>query len=115
MAVNLVDNVRDVLDGLPVRSTHCWLNSSVALYWIQGQGEYKQFVENRVQKIHSHKEVAWRYVPTADNPADLASRGGHVEEADVVAWTKVAWVSRTLASRCTKRGVRRKPNLYRKC
>ena len=83
MAVNLVDNVRDALDGLPVRSTHCWLDSSVALYWIRGQGEYKQFVANRVQKINSHKEVAWRYVPTADNPADLASRGGHVEEADL--------------------------------
>ena len=37
---------------------------------------------DRVLKINSHKEVAWRYVPTADNPADLASRGGHVEEAD---------------------------------
>ena len=83
MAVNLVDYVRDALDGLPVRSTHCWLHSSVALYWIRGQGEYKQFVANRVQKINSQKEVAWRYVPTADNSADFASRGGHVEEADL--------------------------------
>lgn len=58
MAVNLVDNVRDALDGLPVRSTQCWLDSSVALYWIRGQGGYKQFVANRVQKIISHKEVA---------------------------------------------------------
>ena len=91
MAVNLVDNVRDALDGLPVRSTHCWLDSSVALYWIRGQGEYKQFVEHRVQKIHSHKEVAWRYVPTADNPADLASRGGHVEEADLW-WHGPRWL-----------------------
>jgi len=32
MAVNLVGNVRDALDGPPVRSTHCWLESSVALY-----------------------------------------------------------------------------------
>ena len=50
MAVNLVDNVRDALDGLPVRITLCWLDSSVALYWIRGQGDYKQFVANRVQK-----------------------------------------------------------------
>ena len=27
--------------------------------------------------------MAWRYVPTKDNPADLASRGGQVEEADL--------------------------------
>ena len=32
MAVNLVANVRDALDGLPVTNTHCWLDSSVALY-----------------------------------------------------------------------------------
>ena len=36
MAVNLVANVIDVLDGLPVTNTHCWLDSSVALYWIRG-------------------------------------------------------------------------------
>ena len=103
MAVNLVDNVRDALEGFPVRSTHCWLDSLVALYWIRGQGDYKQFMENRVRKINSHKEVAWRYVPTADNPAELASRGGHIEEAEEA-------VSRTLASRCAKQAVRRKPN-----
>ena len=91
MAVNLVDNVRDALDGLPVRSTHCWLDSSVALYWIQGQGEYKQFMANCVQKINSHKEVTWRYVPTAENPTDLASRGGHVEKADLW-WHGPKWL-----------------------
>lgn len=79
MAVNLLANVRDALNGLPVNSTHCWLDSSVALYWIRGQGEYKQFVSNRVQKINSHKDVKWCHVPTADNRADLGSRGGHVE------------------------------------
>ena len=34
MTVNLASNVRDALDGLPVAKTHCWLDSSVALYWI---------------------------------------------------------------------------------
>ena len=91
IAVNLVDNVRDALDGLPVRSTHCWLDSSVALYWIQGQGEYKQFMANCVQKINSHKEVTWRYVPTAKNPTDLASCGGHVEKADLW-WHGPKWL-----------------------
>lgn len=64
MAVNLVANVRNALDGLPISSTHCWLDSSVALYWIRGQGEFKQFVANRVKKINSHERVTWRYVPT---------------------------------------------------
>lgn len=36
MAVNLVANVRDALDGLPISSTYCWLDGSVTLYWIRG-------------------------------------------------------------------------------
>ena len=46
---------------------------------------------NRMQKINSHKEVIWRYVPTADNPADLASHQGHVEEADLW-WHGPRWL-----------------------
>ena len=48
MAVNLLSNVQDALQGLPVTSLHCWLDSSVALHWILGGGDYKQFVANRV-------------------------------------------------------------------
>ena len=39
-------------------------------------------MSNCVQKINSHHGVMWCYVPTAENPADLGSRGGHLEEAD---------------------------------
>ncbi|KAK3745904.1 hypothetical protein QZH41_000285 [Actinostola sp. cb2023] len=57
MAVNLVTNVSTAIQGFPVSTVHCWLDSTVALHWIQGQGEYKQFVENRVRKIKSHQGV----------------------------------------------------------
>jgi hypothetical protein len=50
----------------------------VALYWINDQGEYRQFVANRVQKIRQHENVTWHHVPTAENPADIGSRGGKV-------------------------------------
>ena len=92
MAVNLITNVREALEGLPLTSMHCWLDSSVALYWIRGQGEHKQFVSNRVQKINSHHGVTWRYVPTAENPADLGSRGGRLEEADQW-WNGPKWLA----------------------
>ena len=85
-------HVSDALEGLPLRSTHCWLDISVALYWIRGQGDYKQFVANRVQKINSYKEVVWRSVPTADNAADLASRGGRVEDSDLW-WHGPRWLA----------------------
>ena len=94
MAVNLFTNVRDALDGLPVHNTHCWLDSSVALYWIRGQGEYKQFVSNCVQKINSHQGEMWRHVPTADNAASLRSHRGQMKGADLW-WHGPEWLATT--------------------
>ena len=51
MATNLVDNVKEALQGFPIRSVYGWLDSSVALHWIKGGGNYKQFAGNRVSKI----------------------------------------------------------------
>ena len=93
MAVNLLSNVQDALQGFPVTSLHCWLDSSVALYWILGGGDYKQFVANRVQKIREHIEVIWRHVPTEDNPADLASRGGLVSKENQLWWSGPEWLT----------------------
>ena len=75
MAVNLLTNVREALEGFPVTKLICWLDSTVALHWARGNGEYKQFVENRLRKIRENHEVEWRHVPSHENPADLGSRG----------------------------------------
>jgi hypothetical protein len=92
MAANAVDNVRRALEGFPVTATYCWLDSTVALHWIRGGGEYRQFVANRVRKIQEHKIDAWMYVPTAQNPADLGSRGGSVEGSELW-WNGPQWLS----------------------
>ena len=90
MAANLVTNVQEAL-AIPDATVHCWLDSTAALYWIKGQGEYRQFVANRVHKIQQHGQITWRHVPTADNPADLGSRGG---AADNCLWLQgPPWLS----------------------
>ena len=89
MATNLVTNVSNALRGLPTPRVFGWLDSSVALHWIRGDGQYKQFVANRVAKIQQHPEIEWRYVPTHDNPADLASRGGPIT---CLWWTGPEWL-----------------------
>ena len=33
-------------------------------------------MSNRLEKIRQHSEIEWKYVPTYDNPADVAGRGG---------------------------------------
>ena len=91
MTVNLVDNVRCALTGFSVTSVHCWLNGTVALYWITGDGEYCQFVANQVWKIREHEVDEWRHVPTDQNPADIRSRGGDVS-GSALSWNGPEWL-----------------------
>ena len=78
IAVNLVTNVEAAIGVEKATEVHCWLDSTVALYWINGRGEYRQFVANRVKKIREHERVIWHHVTTDQNPTDLGSRGGYV-------------------------------------
>ena len=57
MAANLITNVGNALVGFPVKQSFGWLNSSVALHWVKGGGEYKQSVENRGKKIQGHTQI----------------------------------------------------------
>ena len=93
MAANLATNVREALEGYPVDQVYCWSDSTVALHWIRGKGDYKQFVHNRVHKIQGKNWITWRYVPTKENPADLASRGGPVAQDNDLWWRGPKWLS----------------------
>ena len=46
----------------------------------------------QVAKIKEHGDVQWRYVSTEENPADLASRGGSVDEKELW-WSGPMWLS----------------------
>ena len=52
-----------------------WSDSKCVLYWILGKPVSTVFVKNRVAEIKALPNVQFRYVPTADNPADLPTRG----------------------------------------
>ena len=92
MAANLISNVERALEGFPITVTQGWLDSTVALHWINGGGQYKQFVANRIQKIKSNPKIKWRHVPTDQNPSDLGSRGGPVENKKLW-WDGPNWLS----------------------
>jgi hypothetical protein len=81
ISARLVDNIRKALqDFLKIHAIFFWSDSTVALNWIGSVcKEYKQFVENRVQEIRRLTDPNdWRYCPTKDNPADIASSGKSV-------------------------------------
>lgn len=60
-----------------ISSKFFWTDSSVVLGWLAAEpSRLKLWVANRVGCIHELSDSStWRYVPTAQNPADLASRG----------------------------------------
>ena len=51
-----------------------WSDSQIVLSWITSKKTLKPFVSNRVSEIRS-VSTEWRYCPSADNPADLLTRG----------------------------------------
>ena len=92
MAINMITNTRDALEGFPVGEMYCWLDSTVALHLLRGAGNYKQFVSNRVSKIQQHSNVQWRHMTSQENTVDLGSRGGNVQGEELW-WRGHKWLA----------------------
>ncbi|TWW77718.1 hypothetical protein D4764_12G0011080 [Takifugu flavidus] len=67
---------------LPIRTIILWSDSTTVLHWITSEScQYKVFVGTRVAEIQSLTDVSnWRYVDTANNPADDITRGKTLKE-----------------------------------
>jgi len=62
---------------LAVKDFYLWTDSMVVLGWIRSDAtRFKTYVANRVDQILERTDAQqWRHVATADNPADILSRG----------------------------------------
>lgn len=67
---------------LPQPNIYAWTDSEIVLDWLRSQPhKWKTFIANRVATIQSlTKNSQWNHVPSADNPADCASRGMDVNQ-----------------------------------
>ncbi|CAG5041260.1 unnamed protein product [Parnassius apollo] len=77
LLANLMHKVRHVLD-LQSSKMFLWSDSNIVLAWIKTNTPSKliPLVKNRVIEIINYtKSDDWHWVPSADNPADLLSRG----------------------------------------
>ena len=93
MAANLIDNVKQALKGQPIRSCTGWLDSTVALHWVRGQGNYKQFVHNRDRQIQLKDCITWQHLSTNDNPADIGSRACLASRIDPKWFQGPSWLA----------------------
>jgi len=58
---------------------YLWSDSQIVLYWIASQKKLKPLVEHRVHEIQSISSC-WQHCPSADNPADLLTRGVRAQQ-----------------------------------
>ena len=71
-----------VLDAIPAYDppTFIWSDSQIVLHWVRSQKPLPTFVRHRVIEMKSLlPNATWNYCPTAENPADLLSRGTTTE------------------------------------
>ena len=78
--LELMRNVEKEINKRVVSLLGYWSDSTVALYWIKGKGDYWQFVANRVAKIQSHTRVEGHHIPTKQNPANIGGCSRSVVE-----------------------------------
>ena len=73
--------VNFILQNLSISEIHFWLDSQVALYWINDPENLKQFQRNRVKEILKHFDPnQFHYVPSEINPADAITHGMSFDE-----------------------------------
>ncbi|XP_071578599.1 uncharacterized protein [Temnothorax nylanderi] len=84
---------------IPNLRYHCWIDARIVLAWLkQSPSRWKVFVANRVAKVQQLLPKAiWHHVPTADNPADCASRGLRPSELVDCAlwWLGPSWLKKS--------------------
>lgn len=73
----------------PIRKTYMWTDSRTVLCWIRTSlRRYQQFVAHRIGDIkESTEEKEWKWVPTTENVADLATRSKtKLDERKLLMW-----------------------------
>ena len=86
--VTLMDTVKNALSSqVKIDSVKFWLDSKTALFWIYNQGEWKNFVQHRVNEIlRLTRKEDWGHVAGKENPADIGSRGASASELKQSEW-----------------------------
>ncbi|EFO84395.1 hypothetical protein CRE_19915 [Caenorhabditis remanei] len=90
IGVNSAVNIANELH-IKIKDVNIFSDSTCCLYWILSKVSNNLgsvWVANRVKKIHQNAQVlreegipiTFRYVPTDENPADIASRGCSIQE-----------------------------------
>lgn len=92
----LISKVSEAWD-FDCHTCRLWTDSTIVLGWLNAQSRcLKVYVANRVSQILENTNASqWSYVYTADNPADIISRGINIKEIVQAElwWKGPTWLS----------------------
>ena len=96
LLAKLLHHTMEVL-SIPPSHVFAWTDSEIVLYWLPKQpSQLDRFVAHRINSIQSlTPPQAWRHVRSADNPADLTSRGVRARDlaTSTLWWSGPPWLS----------------------
>ncbi|XP_044573583.1 uncharacterized protein LOC123257723 [Drosophila ananassae] len=89
LGTRLMDTIRQD-HSVAIAETVLWTDSKTVLRWIGStHRRNKQFVGNRVaENLESTKMAQWRWLPSADNVADDATRAQRVDLSEEARWLR---------------------------
>lgn len=112
LGLRLTQHLIELL-GLPMQTVTFYSDSMDVLWWVRGHGRsFRPFVANRVGEIQLVTEPAqWQHVGTAENPADLCTRGATPEELEgnSLWWQGPKWLLSSDKASWPKMDVRGRP------
>ena len=91
-AAILADNIKTTLANVNMGNAFGWTDSTVVLHWLKKNGNYSQFVNNRVDKIKEKDYITWRHVPTNEKPADIGCRTVYGNQITSLWWNGPTWL-----------------------
>ncbi len=74
----LIKFICSQIDG--IQSKTLWTDAKCCLHWLKSTHKLPRFIENRLREIKSHDDITFRYVSTASNVSDFATRGLSIHE-----------------------------------
>ena len=81
---------------LKIHRKTLWTDPQCLLQWLKSKKILTPFVQRRTDEIQSNKVIEFRYVSTAQNPADIASRGCTVkmQNGNEFWWHGLTWLQK---------------------
>ncbi|XP_070554690.1 uncharacterized protein [Ptychodera flava] len=95
IATRLSKLVERALTNVTISRSILWSDSQIAIHWLRSGKKLPVFVENRVREILDGKFNEIKYCPTAENPADLLTRGISADDLkqSELWWKGPQWLS----------------------